>query len=232
MNSQFDPAVELTDFSGTAPIFPLPHVVLFPHLSLPLHVFEERYRQLAADVLAGERLIALALLQPGWEPHYDQRPPTHQMTCLGRIIAEERLPSGRFNIVVKGVARAAQIDEPATATPYRVGRFEIYRDFYDRAPLHDRDQRRCELVQAFRRLFPRFRHDPMFTQIMEADIPLGVLCDLLANVLRIGAAKKQEILEELEVDKRSDLVLALARDLAAPTPEIEPDRFPPRFSLN
>ena len=58
---------ELKDFSGLAPIFPLPNVVLFPNALLPLHIFEPRYRQMTADALEGERLIAMALLRPGWE---------------------------------------------------------------------------------------------------------------------------------------------------------------------
>ncbi len=39
-------AADLTGFNGTAPLFPLPNVVLFPHVALPLHVFEERYKQM------------------------------------------------------------------------------------------------------------------------------------------------------------------------------------------
>jgi hypothetical protein len=50
----------------TVPLFPLPNVVLFPRAVLPLHIFEERYKAMTADVLAGDRLIAMALLRPGW----------------------------------------------------------------------------------------------------------------------------------------------------------------------
>ena len=49
------------------PVFPLPDLVLFPHVILPLHVFELRYRTMVRDALSGERVIALALLKPGWE---------------------------------------------------------------------------------------------------------------------------------------------------------------------
>ena len=46
----------LANFAGTARLFPLPNLVLFPHVVQPLHVFEPRYRQLTADALAGDRL--------------------------------------------------------------------------------------------------------------------------------------------------------------------------------
>src|SRR6185436_12491024 len=124
----------LTGFTGTAPLFPLPNVVLFPHVALPLHIFEPRYRQMVADALEGDRLIAIALLKPGWEPDYDGRPPIHEMVCLGRITSHEELESGRYNIVVTGIHRAVVVEEVEGETPYRVGKLELYRDYYSGEP--------------------------------------------------------------------------------------------------
>jgi hypothetical protein len=56
--------------SDLLPIFPLPNVVLFPNVFLPLHVFEPRYRSMVADALTTDRLIGMALLKPGWEQDY------------------------------------------------------------------------------------------------------------------------------------------------------------------
>ena len=52
----------------TIPIFPLPNVVLFPNVFLPLHIFESRYRAMVSDALAGDRIIGMVLLQPGSRP--------------------------------------------------------------------------------------------------------------------------------------------------------------------
>ena len=49
------------------PIFPLPNVVLFPHVFLPLHIFEARYREMVGHALAEDRIIGMVLLRPGWE---------------------------------------------------------------------------------------------------------------------------------------------------------------------
>jgi len=49
------------------PVFPLADTVLFPYTTLPLHVFELRYRTMVRDALSRGRTIALALLKPGWE---------------------------------------------------------------------------------------------------------------------------------------------------------------------
>ena len=49
------------------PIFPLPNVVLCPNASLPLFIFEDRYKQMTRDCLEGDRYLSVALLRKGWE---------------------------------------------------------------------------------------------------------------------------------------------------------------------
>ena len=91
--------------SELLPIFPLPNVVLFPQVFLPLHIFEPRYRTMVTDALAGDRMIGMVLLQPGWEVDYDGRPPVYAVGCSGLITHFERLPDGRYNIVLRGLER-------------------------------------------------------------------------------------------------------------------------------
>src|SRR5262249_41945407 len=87
----------------TIPIFPLPTVVLFPHVFLPLHIFEPRYRQMVADALSGDRLIGMTLLRPGFETDYEGRPPIYTIGCAGLITHFERLEDGRFNLILRGL---------------------------------------------------------------------------------------------------------------------------------
>src|SRR5579884_3720517 len=104
----------LTDFSGTARLFPLPNLVLFPYAVQPLHVFEPRYRQMTRDALAGDRLIAVVLLQPGWDVDYEGRPPVHPVACVGRVLAENKLEDGRYNLLLRGLRRVRILDELAS----------------------------------------------------------------------------------------------------------------------
>src|SRR5215203_6967938 len=90
---------------ATIPIFPLPNVVLFPNVFLPLHIFEPRYREMVADALDGDRLIGMVLLRPGWEGDYEGRPPVFPVGCAGVITHAERLADGRFNIVLRGMEK-------------------------------------------------------------------------------------------------------------------------------
>ena len=65
-----------TTFSGQARLFPLPNLVMYPHVMQPLHIFEPRYREMLEDDAGDDRLIAMAMLAPGWETDYESRPPS------------------------------------------------------------------------------------------------------------------------------------------------------------
>jgi Lon protease-like protein len=95
----------------TIPIFPLPNVVLFPNVFLPLHIFEPRYRKMVDEALSGDRIIGMVLLRPGWESDYEGRPPVYPIGCAGVITHAERLPDGRFNIVLRGMEKFRVVGE-------------------------------------------------------------------------------------------------------------------------
>ena len=116
------------------PLFPLPNVVLFPGVFLPLHIFEERYRALTRDALAGDRIIGMTLLRPGFEGDYDGRPPIYPVGCAGVISHSDRLPDGRYNIVLHGLSKFRIVEE-MTDGEYRRGRIEPLTEVTD-APGH------------------------------------------------------------------------------------------------
>ena len=93
------------------PLFPLPNVVLFPNVFLPLHIFEPRYREMVADAVASDRLIGMVLLRPGWERDYEGRPPIYRVGCSGVITHFEKLPDGRYNMVLRGLDRFQVVEE-------------------------------------------------------------------------------------------------------------------------
>ena len=97
-------------------LFPLPNLVLYPHVMQPLHIFEDRYREMLEDALAGDQLIAMAVLEPGWEDDYESRPPVAQYACLGKVVAHHRLKDGRYNVLLMGVQRGANREGAGTAT--------------------------------------------------------------------------------------------------------------------
>jgi Lon protease-like protein len=97
--------------SELVPLFPLPSVVLFPNVFLPLHIFEPRYREMVGDAIAGDRVIGMVLLRPGWEHDYEGRPPVYDVGCTGVITHFERLSDGRYNIILRGLERFRILNE-------------------------------------------------------------------------------------------------------------------------
>jgi uncharacterized protein len=103
------------------PIFPLPSVVLFPNVPLPLHIFEPRYRQMITEALQGDRIIGMVLLRPGYESDYDGAPPIYATGCSGLITDVDRLEDGRYNLMLRGLEKFSIEREelPAVGRLYR-----------------------------------------------------------------------------------------------------------------
>ena len=106
------------------PVFPLPATVLFPGTALPLHVFEPRYVALTEHCLEQEGAIAIAMLLEDADP-MSPSPPVHSVACAGRIVHHERLPSGRYNILVHGLQRVRLVNELPLISGFRSFRAEM-----------------------------------------------------------------------------------------------------------
>ncbi len=116
-------AFEADVLPPTIPIFPLQDVMLFPHATRPLHIFEQRYRDMVADALEGNRIIGMVLLQPGHEAEYEGRPPVYPVGCAGIIAEVEELPDGRYNILLRGLTKFRITGEDQSRS-YRLAQVE------------------------------------------------------------------------------------------------------------
>lgn len=224
----------LTDFSGSAALFPLPNGVFYPGILFPLHIFERRYRKMTADVLEGDRLIAMAVLKPGWELLPEDRvPPIYDMVCLSCITAEERLADGRYYLVLQGLSRARVVSERSSDLPYRIGELELCSD-EERGVTEGDDQRiREELLRGVQALHPDLAVNPMLVQALDRELPLGTFCDSLAHSLHLPLRENQRILEELDVIQRCQIVFeAIQSELARQENEAPSLHYPPKFSQN
>jgi len=222
---------ELEAFSGTAPLFPLPNLVMFPRVVQPLHIFEPRYRQMVADALDGNRLIAMALISPG---NSEQGAPhLFPHVCVGKISAEERLEDGRFNILLQGLSRGRIMEELPADRPYRVATIQLLPDVIPAAQESSLENYRSEIVHRLETII-RTRSDPqMLDLIHQKNIPLGVLADVLAYTSGLNPLEAQSLLAEPMVHERAVRLLRLLG-----TFETDEDKrkrgseFPPPFSLN
>ena len=173
----------------TIPVFPLPNVVLFPNVFLPLHIFEPRYRQMVDDALNGDRIIGMVLLRAGWEGDYDGRPPVYPIGCAGVITHAERLPDGRFNIVLRGMEKF-RISGEEEGKPYRLAQVETVTEPPAeglRAEMAG-ERRRLELLLVPQ---PEGQRDPK----VPSSMPDEDLVNALAQYLEFEPVEKQALLE-------------------------------------
>lgn len=200
------------------PVFPLPDVVLFPRQVLPLHIFEPRYRAMTRDALAGHRFIAVALLKPGFEPHYFTRcAPIHRVIGVGRIVDSQTLSGGRYNILLRGEARARIVRECGDR-PYRLAQIELLHSKYHGST----EEARClreELEQAVRSAFAS--NACVLGRLLElfaAPTRLDELVDLIAAALPVPGECRQLLLEQPQTILRGRLLVQQLRELC----EMEP----------
>ena len=188
----------------TIPIFPLPNAVLFPNVFLPLHIFEPRYREMVADALQGDRIIGMVLLRPGYEENYEGRPPVFPVGCAGVITHAEKLPDGRYNIVLRGIEKFKVTGEDADK-PYRLAHVEgISEDpTAEERTILRRQRQRLEAVLAA--AIERAGSDPKFPPA----IPDEDLVNALAQYLQLDPIERQALLERPGVVARCHALIEL-----------------------
>jgi uncharacterized protein len=202
------------------PLFPLPNVVLFPNALLPLHVFEERYKAMMADALTGRRQIAMALLSPGWEKCYYGRPAIEPVVCVGTIVSHERLPDGKFNILVRGELRATvdrELRSPSTpgARLYRMAHLRpvVETDMMEIDLSHERHRLQTLLSEGcLARL-------PLVTQIaslLRGAMRTADVADLVAFHLLDDIALKQSMLADGDIRRRVNRLISALSCLKLP----------------
>ena len=185
-------------------LFPLPNVVLFPGVPLPLHIFEPRYRAMVADALEGDRLIGMVLLKPGFEADYESRPPIFPIGCRGVIVHSAKLDDGRYNIVLNGLERVRVIEEDHQR-PYRRAVVEVLPD----PPLDDEEgtamrelRNRLETIVGLKDLA-----DPAAQRLVE--MPDTEFVHAMAAALDLEPLEKQALLEQPTLPKRAHALLEL-----------------------
>jgi Lon protease-like protein len=174
----------------TIPIFPLPNVVLFPNVFLPLHIFEPRYRDMIADALEEDRIIGMVLLRPGWESDYEGRPPIYPVGCAGLITHAERLSDGRYNIVLQGLEKFRVQDEDDSRS-YRLARVDSIEESMGEA---DKDAMRTARRRLEALLVPQPTGRGVDSKVPPS-MPDEDLVNALAQYLELEPVEKQALLE-------------------------------------
>ncbi|HEY4187003.1 MAG TPA: LON peptidase substrate-binding domain-containing protein [Polyangia bacterium] len=190
------------------PMFPLPGVVLFPHALLPLHIFEERYKKMARDLLASHRHLSVALLETPTDAPRTDRPPVRPIMGVGEVVMAHELPDGRFNLVVRGRARIELQRELLSDEPYRliVGQVRADLPVKNAGELVDADQSLRALVGRLADNIPE--GGELLRQVVASQATPHELADVLAAALVVDTHKRQRLLESRDLMKRIERVTA------------------------
>jgi ATP-dependent Lon protease len=225
------------DFSGQVRLFPLPNLVMFPHVVQPLHIFEPRYRAMLEDSLAADHLIAMALLDSG-KPKLEQPdPPIHSTICIGRVVAHAKQKEGTYNLALLGLQRAQVLRELPREKPYRIAEVVVQEDIYLDEPDASLQELQSGLVTCFQRLIAgSVSNLKEFQALLGGDVPLGVLTDIIGFTIDFPIRFKQALLSENRVTERATMLReALERVQVAADPAASTAKrltYPPRFSEN
>lgn len=167
------------NFAQPIPLFPLPNCVLLPNATIPLHIFEPRYRRMVSDALAGDKLIAMSLFEGDqWKVDYQGKPPLRPFVCVGHIARFERLADDRYNLLLQGICRA-KICYEMSHEPYRCAMLE---------PTDDHKMLEIDLCEERQRLESLLRH-PLLMELssisaihnwLSEEIPTSALVDLVS----------------------------------------------------
>jgi Lon protease-like protein len=174
---------------ATIPLFPLPNVVLFPGVFLPLHIFEPRYRLMLQEAIRTDRIIGMVLLKPGWEGDYEGRPPIYPVGCAGLVSRVDEVDGGRrYNIVLHGYEKF-RVEREEPGGPFRRAEVVSIPEVLDAAA---KDQLHDERSKLEALLLPtKAGTDATFP----SSLPDEDLVNALSQYLNLESVEKQALLE-------------------------------------
>ena len=186
------------------PLFPLPNVVLFPNVILPLHIFEDRYKQMINTCLDSREPFGLVLLREGAQEETERT--IHRVGTMARVIEVERLEGGRMNILCQGETRFLVSRFISHASPYWKADVQLFDDEAVDSPdligIYD------EVCEAYRKAF---KLGVQLNAVSDSDLQLpsgpADLSFMISYVLDISSEEKQKLLEMKSTDARLQTLL-------------------------
>lgn len=189
-----------TELPATLPVMVLPGVTLFPNALLPLHIFETRYRLMLEEALGDCRMLAMAM------PRDKEEREVELIAGAGLVRACIRNEDGTSNLILQGVSRVRFTGWEQTE-PFRIARIESVES-------REGDQNGIESrVTQLHALCARFKEQGIelpsqFEAYLNQITNIGVITDLVASTLVADSRVRQMLLEEVEIPKRLEKLLA------------------------
>ncbi|MEM7412234.1 MAG: LON peptidase substrate-binding domain-containing protein [Myxococcota bacterium] len=208
------------DATEALPIFPLSNVVLFPRVKTPLHLFEPRYRQLARDVIEGNRRFAMMVVRPEHVDDMPGNPPIFPVGCVGTVTEHQRLPDGRYNLVLEGDHRVRVVGEtpPDDQRLYRLADVRRLEDPYPDDARERVSHLREAILLDIQFVVAQSQPGRSFDASQFQGVDDETFVNVFANAFAFPAEEKQGL---LEADSIPDRFARLASALSMQRFEVE-----------
>lgn len=191
---------KIEELPATLPVMVLPGVTLFPNALLPLYIFEPRYREMLEEALGAGRMLAMAM------PRNEEESEVEMIAGAGLVRACIRNDDGTSNLILQGVCRVRFTGWDQTS-PYRIARVE---ELPSDEGKHDDLETKVTQLHA---LCARFKEQGIelpsqFEAYLNQITNIGVITDLVASTLVADPRVRQMLLEEIEIPRRLEKLLA------------------------
>ena len=202
------------------PLFPL-NVVLFPGATLPLRIFEERYKEMIRRCLEERSPFGVVLIHKGNEVGEPAEP--FEVGTTAHIARVEHLPEGRMNLICLGGQRF-RLRETIRREPYLVGEVEIL------ASVSEDDAETLDLADTAAVLFGEYHRlclalSNQWSRTLNMPQHPGDLADFIGNRLGVSLRSKQQLLEECSSRRRLQMEIDILADtIRELTPRVEATR--------
>jgi Lon protease-like protein len=203
----------MSEPASVIPVFPLPNLVLFPKLQLPLHIFEPRYRQMVRDAIAHGGRIGMALLRGDWEKDYYGNPDIYGVGCLGKIVGVTPLPDGRYNILLHGLTEYEIEEEVLGVTPYRQAKVSL-RDEVAAVESSAIESLQREILDLARGMIQE-EDSPLLKMLADLSMDPATWVNLCCFSFDISPVEKQSLLEAKSLRERAARLIDVLRFRAA-----------------
>jgi Lon protease-like protein len=200
---------EIAILPEQAPVMPLPGTLLFPHALLPLYIFEPRYREMLAHALAHERMFCVALIHPEraeWKNEAD----FFEVATIGLIRACVGRADGTSNLILQGLQRV-RFAALTQLHPFPIAVLETLRS--ETETTVETEALAAKVLELYGRFKTLGRKLPAkIDKYVTGMTDLAMLADLMASTFIVDPLRRQQILEELDLNTRLRLVIQYLRE--------------------
>ena len=200
---------EITILPEQAPVMPLPGALLFPHALLPLYIFEPRYREMLEHALARERMFCVSLIKPDrlqWKSVDD----FFHVATIGLIRACVGRGDGTSNLILQGLQRV-RFSGFVQLQPFPIA--DLKEVELKNEITIETEALGAKVLELYARFKTSDRQLPAKLDRYLSDLnDLAMLADLMAATFVLDPLRRQQILEQRELNSRLRLVIQYLRE--------------------